>query len=142
MLGHPGPARLTALLKDNAPGLEVSKTVRPYDVQFLCEQCPQGKARRAFHPSTDRTANEPAVRHVDLSGKVNTLFISGCSYFMVARDEATEFCCAYLLKSKTEVCQALADLIIQFEVKSGNQVRELHPGNGSEFVNNKTKLPF
>ena len=142
VLGHPGSTRLATLLDDDSLGLQVLKPAKSEGNQLQCEHCPSGKARRVHHPLTDRVASEPGVLHVDLSGKVSVPSIGNFLYYMVAKDEATEFCYVYLLKNKTEVVEALADLIVQFEVKSGYQVQELHSDNGSEFVNEKTRLLF
>lgn len=136
-LGHASLERVKTLLSDPDLGLKVRSGGKE-DID--CGHCPPGKGRHSSHPSVDRIADKPGVIHVDLSGKVNIQSLNGSHYYLVAKDEMTEFCFLYLLKNKAEVCQAMADLIVEFEVKTGYRVRIVNSDNGSEFINMNMRL--
>lgn len=132
ILGHASSERVRKLLR--SVGIEPRGSL---DIE--CSDCPEGKGRRASHPSRNVEADKPGVVHVDLSG-VNKVALNDFAYYLLAKDMFTEFVMAYFCKTKAEVPQVLARLCIDFENLSGFQIRELHTDNGTEFINKVTRL--
>lgn len=134
-LGHVGIDRIRQLLTQ----LQIKL---PSDQEIDCEDCPGGKGKHASHPLKGQAASEPGHLHVDLSGVVNKASIKGCRYYMLCKDEFTDFVFLYTCKSKSEVPSLLAQLLIDFEALTNTPVRTIQTDNGSEFVNRVNELLF
>lgn len=63
-------------------------------------------------------------------------------YYLLCKDEASEFVLIYFLKNKSEVSKILATMIIDVEHGSGNRVKVVVSDNGSEFQNKANELLF
>lgn len=139
-LGHVSNKRIEALAKDPALGISITKKQAELD----CADCPAGKGKHSSHPlSTTNRATVPGERvHVDLSGIINPAAISGAKYYLLCKDECTTYTYGYLLREKSSVNLALAQMLIEFETDSGYRVKRLQSDNGSEFVNQQTKILF
>lgn len=133
-LGHASVDRIKKLLAD----LEIKI---PNDV-VECEACPPGKGHRTTHPSIGARATEPGHLHVDLSGKINKQSLKGYNYYMLCKDELTGFVVTYFCKTKGEVPALLQKLLVDFESIAKTPVRSIQSDQGSEFVNQVTKLLF
>lgn len=129
ILGHPGSPRLKGLLNQ----LEID-----YKDGGKIE-CPEGKGQHVVHPGVGRIASAPGVIHSDLAF-VNKASLEGERYFLVCKDEASEFVMIFPLQSKDQVAAKLALMAIEFESISGCRVRHLKCDNGNEFINQTTKL--
>lgn len=133
--GHQSSQRVDQLLKDLKIGVKprVSQDGKP------CPTCPQGKMRHATHPSSTepRARNVGDKVHIDLVHSDNK--DQPQCYFMLSKDEASEYCLVHFLSSKTDVCDAVTQLIIDFEVGSGNPIRVIQSDNGTEFINQKMR---
>lgn len=135
VLGHVSEDRIRRLLK--SLGIEA----KPGDT-ISCADCPGGKGKHTSHPSVDRITDTPGVIHADLSGIVNKEALQGYKYYLLCKDEFSEFTCSYFCKEKNEVPRLIAQFLIDFETVSGCKVKEFHSDNGSEFVNKVTRILF
>lgn len=134
-LGHVSVDRIKMLLKDL--GIKC-----PEDGSVQCEVCPAGKGKHSTHPSTGARATEPGYVHIDLSGIINKESLKGFRYYMLCKDEATDFDMVYFCKTKSEVPSLLAKLITDFEAIANKPIRTIYSDNGSEFKNSVTDLLF
>lgn len=83
IMGHANRSRIKILLKS----LGIEKVT---DNDEKCSDCPAGKGTQAIHPSVGRKAEEPDTINVDLA-HVNKPSLEGLKYYMVCKDESTEF---------------------------------------------------
>lgn len=63
-------------------------------------------------------------------------------YYLVCKDEASEYAHVYFLKMKSETVNALNQLLIESELESGEAIRVIQSDNGSEFVNSRSNMLF
>lgn len=132
-LGHASKERITKLAK--GAGIQI------IDDEIECADCAIGKGKRVPHPAIQpRAQTIGEMVHVDLSGKINKPSIDGYYYFMVCKDEVSEFVFTYMMTTKDQVWKAIMQLIVDFETESGNPIKCIQTDNGSEFVNESTKL--
>lgn len=132
-LGYVGSARIQQLLRQL--GIE-----QPRNENIDCSDFPGGSGRHPSHPPRGIAQQEPGHLHADLSGIVTKESLKGYRYYMVCKDELSEFTVVYHCKNKTEVPRLLASLIVDFEAISGAPVRSITTDCGSEFVNDINKL--
>ena len=127
-LGHPGPAVLASLKKNNL--ISCNKLDRT-----LCHACQLGKhARLPFSSSGSQTVLPFEIVHCDVwTSPVPS--ISGCSYYLVFLDDFTHFCWTFPLKHKSEVRQHFADFIPYVRTQFGFTIKCFQADNGTEFVN-------
>lgn len=134
-LGHTGGDRIKQLLQNLGFRAPVNDTIE-------CEFCPAGQAKRSSHPRKGVRAEEAGHIHVDLSGIINKVSLNGYQYYMLCKDEFTDFDLVYFCRSKTEVPSLLAKMVVDFESYSNTPVKSIKSDNGSEFVNKMTELLF
>lgn len=132
VLGHPGQKRIEILAKQ--PGMNIKIKESPERIEN-CVECAKAKGKRVPHPEKLRREEITGARvHVDLSGKL----IKGLSneyYFLLCKDEATEFCFVYCIPDKSVVWKYIDKMITSFEVESGKQIQVIQSDQGTEFVN-------
>lgn len=133
IMGHASEGKLRILLEQ--VGISVEK-----DSQIRCAACPGGKAKHAPHPGIDRTTTEPGVIHTDVVHVSNKSSLEGYKYYLLCKDEASEFVMVFPIRSKNEVPSKLAYMAIEFENMSGYRVREMKSDNGTEFINKVVKI--
>lgn len=135
VLGHPSTKCLDQTLKNYG--------ITKVDADEVdCKMCPMGKGIDTTHQASSRIGsdNPGEVIHVDLG------FISNkgltYDYYLLCKDEASEFVLIYFLKTKCEINRALARIIIDVENGCGNRVKVVVSDNGSEFRNRANELLF
>lgn len=139
-LGHPSDRRLKDLLHDEAIGIGV---IDEGMNKLSCGDCPVGKGVRASHPvKTDPKATQAGDKfHVDLSGQVDIKdSLYGYHYYLLGKDEATEFSFVEFVKFKHEVPASLAKMFIQFEAGSSHTIKTMISDRGSEFVCKRVEM--
>lgn len=139
-LGHASDERVQKLLKDKELGLRIER--EGTGESSSCPECPSGKAVHSSHPeSTSNRSTTVGYRvHLDLAGPINKTSHSGYKYYLVSKDEASEYCFISFLADKTDVWAEVAKLFAKFEAESGYQVKSIQTDNGSEFINKKLEL--
>lgn len=102
-----------------------------------CRGCLLGKQHRDSFPSgPKRRETVPgAVLHADVCGPCTPLSLGGAKFFLLIKDDATNFMFAYFLKGKGEVLTAFQRFLIDWEKMTDHKVRELRSDNGTEFLN-------
>jgi transposase InsO family protein len=130
-LGHPAPAALDCLNKNNS--ISCTKVAN-----CICHACQLGKhTRLPFSSSTTQTAAPFELLHCDVwTSPINS--ISGFSYYLVILDNYSHFCWTFPLRRKSEVHQHIVEFVAYARTQFGLPVKCLQADNGTEFVNNAT----
>lgn len=128
VLGHSSSKRIDEPLKNQDIVPTSSSTIRT--------TCPQGKGTHNTHQESTRSRTEipGEVNHVVL-GYITNKEAASYNYYLLSKDEASEFVLIHFLKNKSEVTKTLAMMIIDIEIGCGNRVKIILSDNGSEFKN-------
>ncbi|MBW0495259.1 hypothetical protein O181_034974 [Austropuccinia psidii MF-1] len=86
----------------------------------------KGKLRKA--PYSGNTV------HSDLSGKISPLPIGGGQYYLKFTNDFSKFKTIYILKKKSETCEAIKDYINQVKTNQNKPVKVMVNDNGAEYV--------
>lgn len=132
VLGHHSDDKIKILLND------LKLKVRNRTQTEKCANCPGGKGKKVSHPEKEDERAELVGKkvHIDL---VHIGTDEACNYYLFAKDEASEYCFVYFVHSKTEVCESISKLVLDFEIGSGCPIQTIQSDNGSEFINKKVK---
>lgn len=142
-LGHAGDERIKTLARDNGTAIAITDKAS-YSAE--CPDCGVGKAKHTTHParkeqSTTRIGDNVQI---DLSGidTKNKESYDCQKYFLLCKDEHSEYCFVFLLPDKTKlvVARKLDELITRFEAESGCCIKNIHSDRGSEFLNETVKF--
>jgi len=129
-------------LKKTANVVEDMKITKPED-KIQCSTCPEGKGKASHHPVVNKRAETVGeIVHINLSGKVNKTSFDGSAYYLLCKDEFSEFVFVFSMKTKAEVHECLEKLMILFERDSGCSIKGVQTDNGSEFLNRGNELLF
>lgn len=133
-LGHINADTIKKMSKYGAvDGLELSDCQ-----QFFCEDCQLGKMTRSTHKLQDkRPSSKGEYMHADLCGPMETTGIAGIRYFLLIKDEFTNFRYVYLIKSKDEVYECLRGFIPMINNVNGVRMKYFRSDNGTEFINER-----
>jgi len=131
-MGHASANTLRKMIKNNAvTGIELND-----ETSFFCEACQYGKqARRPFHSIISKEIKPGEVTHTDVCGPIEEMALNGGKYFMVMKDNATEFRTVYILRNKEEVAQQIIEYCNMVNTKFGSEIKVIKSDNGREFVN-------
>lgn len=128
-LGHPGPAVLVDLTKQNL----ISCNKLDWS---LCHSCQLGKhAHLPFSASVSKTVAPFELLHCDVWTSPVTS-ISGYSYYLVILDDYMHFYWTFPLRRKSEVHQHMRDFVAYAHTQFDLPVKCFQADNGTEFVNN------
>ncbi len=103
--------------------------------EYFCEACVYGKHHRSpFTRSDNRAEKVGELVHTDVCGPMHEKSIGGARYFLLIKDDFSNFRKVYFLKEKSEVCRQIEKYLSL--VKSVNcTVTVVRSDNGREFVN-------
>lgn len=103
--------------------------------EYFCEACVYGKHHRSpFTRSENRAEKVGELVHTDVCGPMHVKSIGGARYFLLIKDDFSNFRKIYFLKEKSEVCRQIEKYLSL--VKSINcTVAVVRSDNGLEFVN-------
>lgn len=95
------------------------------------------KCKNATHPSrsTRKATKSGQVPHVDTAGPSNVTSKGGSKYFILCKDEASNYRQVAFVQGKDEVAAKVKQFISQTVLDTGNDVLKLVSDNGSEYVN-------
>lgn len=103
----------------------------------LCEACIYGKAHRLKFGNRQKATRPGELISTDVCGP----FDASCKryrYFVVFKDHFTKFRYVFFLRQKSEVAQALKDMLAHAK-NLGHNIREILSDNGGEFDNECVK---
>lgn len=128
-VGHASVDTLCKMIKNNSvTGIELND-----ETTFFCEACQYGKqARRSFHSIIPKLGE---VTHTDICGSIEEVALNDGRYFMVLKDDATDFRTVFILCNKEEVVQRMIEYCNMVKTKFGSEIKVIKSNNGREFVN-------
>ena len=108
-----------------------------------CAACCLGKQTRAHAPSrTSERAQEVGQRvHVDIS-EIGTRSYDGGRYFILFKDEMSNFRFVYVMKSRSEAFENIRKVVAQIAADTKMNVRYVVSDKGSEFTSARTQAYF
>lgn len=103
--------------------------------EFFCESCMYGKHHRSpFSRSNNIAGKVGELVHTDVCGPMQEKSFGGARYFVLFKDDFSNFRKVYFLKEKSEVCSQIEKYFSL--VKSVNStVTVMRSDNGLEFIN-------
>lgn len=111
------------------------------DVQ--CENCLEGKIHRLpFSDSESKTTRPCELIHADTCGPMEGPSVGGSRYFVILKDDYSNFRSVYFIKGKDEVKKCIENFINKAENITNNKVLYFRSDNGSEIVNKDVRDLF
>lgn len=135
-LGHAGLATMKKLIEDNPTiGLN-QENLR----KFTCEACIFGKMKRkTFKPRTEKHFEPGEMIHSDVCGPFQTESYNGAKYYVVFKDDASEYRCIYAIKRKSDVFDKFVQYFHILRNRFKRDVKILKTDNGREYINESFK---
>lgn len=127
-LGHQNIAQVKKVLRNLNINFKEDK-------DFFCEDCMMGKHHRSsFNSSESRATKTGELVHADVCGPMQTTSLGGSRYFVLFKDDFSNYRTVYFMKQKSEVSRYIEKYLNL--VKSINStVSVFRSDNGLEFVN-------
>src|SRR5260221_7252130 len=101
-----------------------------------CEACMFGKQHREpFPTSTSRSKHAADLIHVDLNGPMQVTSNGGNKYFMLLRDDYSNFRRVYFLEKKSEAQPLLLSYFNFVKTQQGREIKTVRSDRGTEFCN-------
>ena len=136
-LGHPGKTQLAKLiglgLLDDCP-LQLESL---QDLDFPCNTCALGKARKTPFPATPAPASRAPLElvHSDVMGPFTPLGIRGEKYIVTLLDDYSGLGEVYPIQKKSDVFVTLRTALVRWgTIKLGLPVRAIRTDRGGEFI--------
>ena len=132
--GHINKASILKTMNTDATlGLDIASATS----NFFCESCVIAKSKHQPAPMVEekRQFDIGEMIHVDLSRKYETRSIGGSSYFLLCKDDRTNFRLIYFIKEKSQTPDCIIDMLRWFRTQTGHRAKVLKTDNGTEFVN-------
>lgn len=112
--------------------------------KFFCEACQLGKSHQnTYRNRTEVREYEPGdIFHADVCGPMHIESLGGARYFLLLKDEASDFRYVFFLKHKSDVFERFKEFDTMVRNQRGKQIRVLRADRGTEFqnINMKTYL--
>ena len=104
----------------------------------ICGICAIGRQHKEAGTGVRETADEVLeVIHSDLCGPMQTIGLSGESYFITFMDETSGRVSLSLLRTKDEALSAFEVYRARAEKSSGKQIKSFKSDGGGEYLNKK-----
>lgn len=107
-------------------------------MQILCLQ------KNASHESSETKINGIGeLIHTDVCGPMENSSLNNSRYFLLLKDNYSNYRHVYFLKAKAEVVKCFKNYLIKVKKETGNEISALHSDNGREFINEQmTQILF
>lgn len=105
--------------------------------RFFCEDCQYGKlSRLPYEPSEPKSQYLPGEKvHMDLAGPFPTASLRGSKYFLLIKDDASNFKCIYFIKTKDKVKNNIEVFVTWIQNQTGRKLKVVKTDCGLEFTN-------
>jgi len=101
-----------------------------------CEACEFAKHHRSQFPIQPYKPSKPfSIIHSDVWGPNRTSTLSLKKWFITFIDDHSRVCWVYLLKGKSDVCQAVKDFITMVQNQFQTNIKVFRGDNGKEYFN-------
>ena len=132
--GHINSTRITDMARTGAViGLKTSSE------QIDCEACKLAKTHRLpYKRIEERIATRPGeLFHTDVCGPMRESSLGGARYYLLFRDDATDFRFVYFLKYKSDVLEKFRQFEKEIFNKFNRRMVAIRSDKGGEFLNKK-----
>lgn len=126
---------------------QVRKILKRSEIKFVevtnpfCKECLPGKQHRLpFPASLSRAQRTGELIHGDLEGPMEEPSMGGARYFLLLKDDFSNYRFVYFLKNKSDAMENIEKFLNMVETQTGNKVKKLRTDNGLEVVNNRLKI--
>ena len=135
-LGHPGVSTFERMQKENmVNGIPTNVTQGVHD-HAECDVCLRGKqTRKPFHAAGESSSQKLDLLHMDVVGEIPVEGTEGEKYFLTVVDDFSKHVEARALSHKSEVPQAVKEIINYWELQHKLPVKAVRSDRGGEFVN-------
>jgi len=135
-LGHAGLTTMQKLVENNDT-IGLNKE----DLQkFKCEACILGKLKRKIFKAREVKQYEPGkMVHSDVCGHFQTESYNGAKYYVVFKDDASEYRCIYAIRSKADVLEKFVQYANAVRNRFKREIKVLKTDNGREYINESFK---
>lgn len=109
--------------------------VRNCGMKITCETCLAGKFARLPFPkkAKKKSAAVMDLVHSDLCGPMKTVTPGGRRYFLTLIDDHSRYTMLYLLREKSETCEAIKDYVHKMKTLFGKPPKKLRTDQGGEY---------
>lgn len=108
-----------------------------------CESCLEGKMHRLpFGNSVTATKKTCELIHADTCGPMEVTTVGGSKYFVILKDDFSNYRSVYFVKNKFEIKNCIEDFVNKSENVTGNKIKMFRTDNGLEFINREVKEIF
>lgn len=116
-------------------GLQTAKL----NSDFVCETCILAKQNCRPHVARKlQKSFKPGEKiHSDVCGPTDVKSPNGTRYFLLFKDECSEFRTIYFLKEKTDVFTKFQEFEALVYRQTGNKIKVLRSDNGTEYLSNR-----
>lgn len=136
--GHQALDKIKKMQKNNVvKGLEISE-----HEHRNCTDCAIGKCKRTTHQTktTPREKRAGVSLHIDTAGPISPMSVGKSKYFVLCKDEASNYRQIAFVQSKDEIVDEVKQFISIAELETSNRVLKLNSDNGTEFLKLKQFL--
>ena len=110
---------------------------------FVCAGCCYGKQKRfPFKSSSSYSSNIGELVHSDVCGPMEIESCGGSRYFVLFKDDYSNFRTVYMIKTKDEVKVKFVEFMKKLNNETGQKIKIFRTDNGTEFLNNYLKDIF
>ena len=103
---------------------------------FKCEACEFAKHHRSQFSIQPYKPSKPfSIIHSDVWGPNRTSTLSLKKWFITFIDDHTRVCWVYLLKGKSDVCQAVKNFVLMVQNQFQTNIQVFRSDNGKEYFN-------
>lgn len=103
---------------------------------FFCEACIYGKHHRSVFVSSK---NPGELIHTDVCGPMENLSIGGCKYFILFKDDFTNYRHVYFLEEKSDVYSVIDNFIKTVKRDTHLKIKCMRSDNGTEYINKEVQ---
>jgi transposase InsO family protein len=113
----------------------------PEDRDHFCEGCILGKQHRLSFLKDERKRQENPgdLIHGDLCGPMSTISVGGSSYFLLLKDDCTNYMFVYFIRKKSQVMEKMQQFLLDWRVLSRRKIQRIRTDNGGEFMGKQFK---
>lgn len=106
-----------------------------------CHACIEGKQHRLpFQNRLHNTKSPGDLIHMDLCGPMEQPSIGGSRFFLLLKDDYSNYRQVYFLKHKSETAKKIKEFILFTERQMGHKIKVVKSDNGTEFVNEELQI--
>ena len=135
-LGHQNFEYMSKINKNNNLKINIDKT-------FLCNACIYGKQHKLpFKTSSSVSTEVGQLVHMDVCGPMQVQTIGLGKYFLLFRDDFSNYRVIYIIARKDQVYEKCYNFIQKLKNETGKFVIKMRSDNGTEFVNSGMENMF